>query len=77
MLLIGSCPEKHMLVYELMDNGSLDAHLFKPTMPDLHWQVRGPFWGWVVWCLNVGAGWRARVQVLWSTSCGARCGAVG
>jgi serine/threonine protein kinase len=40
VLLIGSCPERCGLVYELLDNGSLEQHLFSSSMPDLAWQVR-------------------------------------
>lgn len=42
VLLIGSCPERCALVYELMDYGSLEHHLFNPSMPELAWQVRPP-----------------------------------
>jgi serine/threonine protein kinase len=40
VLLMGSCPERCGLVYELLDNGSLEQHLFSSSMPDLAWQVR-------------------------------------
>lgn len=40
VLLIGSCPERCALVYELLDYGSLEQHLFNPSMPELAWQVR-------------------------------------
>lgn len=40
VLLIGSCPERGILVYELMEYGSLEDHLFRPTLPDLHWTHR-------------------------------------
>lgn len=40
VLLIGSCPERCGLVYELLDNGSLEQHLFSSSMPDLAWQDR-------------------------------------
>lgn len=39
VLLMGSCPERCALVYELLDYGSLEQHLFSPTYPDLQWQV--------------------------------------
>lgn len=39
VLLIGSCPERCALVYELLDYGSLEQHLFNPGMPELAWQV--------------------------------------
>lgn len=41
VLLMGSCPERCALVYELLDHGSLEQHLFSPSMPDLQWQVGG------------------------------------
>jgi serine/threonine protein kinase len=41
VLLMGSCPERCGLVYELLDHGSLEQHLFSSSMPDLAWQVRG------------------------------------
>lgn len=44
VLLIGSCPERCALVYELMDYGSLEQHLFNPGLPELAWQVGG-WWG--------------------------------
>lgn len=39
VLLIGSCPERCALVYELLDHGSLEQHLFNTRMPELQWQV--------------------------------------
>jgi hypothetical protein len=41
VLLIGSCPERCALVYELLDYGSLEHHLFNNNMPELAWQVSG------------------------------------
>eukprot|EP00879_Flechtneria_rotunda_P018522 GHRR01019435.1.p1 GENE.GHRR01019435.1~~GHRR01019435.1.p1 ORF type:complete len:420 (+),score=137.92 GHRR01019435.1:571-1830(+) len=40
VLLMGSCPERCALVYELLDNGNLEHHLFSPALPDLQWQDR-------------------------------------
>jgi hypothetical protein len=68
VLLIGSCPERCALVYELLDYGSLEHHLFNPSMPALAWQVRGGLssarglgvcgvvWCGVVWCGVVWCG---------------------
>lgn len=39
VLLMGSCPERCALVYELMDYGNLEQHLLSPVYPDLRWQV--------------------------------------
>jgi hypothetical protein len=54
VLLIGSCPERCGLVYELMEGGSLEQHLFSPRMPQLCWQVR---WGLVV-CMRGLRAWQ-------------------
>lgn len=57
VLLIGSCPERCGLVYELLDNGSLEQHLFSSSMPDLAWQVRRGVrhkWGDVRWVDQCG-----------------------
>lgn len=40
VLLMGCCPARCALVYELLDHGSLEQHLFNPALPELAWQVR-------------------------------------
>jgi hypothetical protein len=40
VLLLGACPQSYMLVYELMEGGSLEEALFDASRPPLLWQVR-------------------------------------
>jgi serine/threonine protein kinase len=39
VLLLGSCPGECMLVYELLEGGTLEEHLFAWGFPPLAWQV--------------------------------------
>ncbi|KAF7806759.1 U-box domain-containing protein 34 [Senna tora] len=40
VLLLGACPETGCLVYEYLDNGSLEDYLFKKGKPPLPWFIR-------------------------------------
>lgn len=40
LTLIGSCPESRSLVYDYLNNGSLEKHLFHEDKAPLPWQIR-------------------------------------
>lgn len=40
VLLLGACPESGCLVYEYMENGSLDDHIYHRTTKPLPWSTR-------------------------------------